>query len=146
MKHILQNLEVENEHKNYSEKEEGPILAVDYGTKFTGLAWSPDGVVSLAIDVFPTENILQTISKVIEEKNIQLVVLGLPVSDNGDENENCKTIRHLGSQIQSPVTFVNERASTQTTHGLSRRKDTQRKDDLAAAQILEFWIQQNRGV
>jgi RNase H-fold protein (predicted Holliday junction resolvase) len=144
LKKILQNLETETQHERTASGSEkiAPILAVDYGEKFTGIAWSPDGIVSLALDVFLTRNIIQTIGKFIVEKNIKQVVIGLPLSDSGEENENCKTIRSLEKQIKTPVTFVNERASTQMTHGYSRRKDTPRKDDLAAAQILEFWLQQ----
>ncbi|MDH3324531.1 MAG: RuvX/YqgF family protein [Candidatus Peregrinibacteria bacterium] len=132
----LKNLEVENTavRKHLGEK----VLALDYGEKFCGLAWSPDGVVVLPVGVFSLNEILGEIIKVLNEKQIDLVIVGLPVSSDGSENEVCGMIRKFVEKLEpvAKVELVNERFSSQRV--LSSDKD--RIDDLAAARILEYYL------
>ena len=144
MKHpdpkILQNLKVQTE-ENPRIFLEHDVLAVDYGEKFCGLAWTQEGVV-FPVGVFSNGEIISAVVKKSAEKSIKNILLGLPISNDGSENHVCAQIRELGVVLEKKgffIEYVNERFSSQNT--ISPNKDD-RIDDLAAAQILEFWLRQ----
>ncbi len=123
-----------------------PILALDYGEKMSGLAWSPDGIVVFPLKVLetnPRENLRKTIKQIYEEKNCQQLVIGLPISGDGTENSICQKIKKFAETLNiKNIKFVNERNSSQET--FFRGKSNQPKpriDDLAAARILEYWLE-----
>ena len=135
---ILKNLEVEAEQKNSINVPDA--IAIDFGEKFCGMAWSQQGVI-FPIGVFLSNEIEKEVEKKSAEKNIKIIVLGLPVSDDGGENHICNQVQKLGSTLNSrgfKVEYVNERFSTQN---VITSTPEERKDDLAAAQILKFWFQ-----
>jgi len=120
------------------------ILAVDFGKKFVGLAWSPDGIVILPIGIFSAESAESEIRKISDEKSIKKIVIGLPTSGDGSENAWCEEVRDFGRKIRSnaEIFFVNERFSTQTTPSMPRGrvKMPVRTDDLSAMRILELFL------
>ena len=123
-----------------------PILALDYGKKMSGLAWSPDGVVVFPLQVVETksrENLQEIVENTFREKNCQQLIIGLPISGDGGENKICEKIRNFAGFLDiENIEFVNERNSSQET--FFRGKSNQPKpriDDLAAARILEYWLE-----
>ena len=123
-----------------------PILAFDYGEKMSGLAWSPDGIVVFPLKVVENKSreiLRETLAQTYLEKNCQQLVIGLPVSGDGNENSICKTIRDFAKNLNiGNIVFVNERNSSQEV--IFRGKSNKLKpriDDLAAARILEYWLQ-----
>ncbi len=141
----LKNLELQNENSAKVGKS-GPVLALDYGSKFCGLAFSPDGVCTLAGDVFPATDIVSEIQKMVDEKGIKKIVVGLPISGDGTENKMCAEIRSfvdtLHCNVSTPIEFINERFSSQDVIISRKEKDkNDRVDDLAAMRILQFYLQ-----
>ncbi len=133
---ILQSLELQN-HENSKTQNSEPLLALDWGEKICGLAWTPDGQVCLPVGTFERIKIENKIKKFAQEKNIQKIIIGLPISGNGNENHICTAIREFTkNHITLPIEWVNENGSSQAT--LSPNKD--RIDDLAAMQILERYL------
>ena len=134
---VLQNLQLQSEQTLSFVRSH--VLGIDYGEKFSGLAWLKEGVI-FPIKVVPTQELAFNILKISAEKSIEHLVFGLPISGDNSENHICAKIRKFSDQFKSNfiVDFVNERASTQNV----LTNNTGRKDDLAAAQILEFWGQQ----
>lgn len=120
--------------------ESTPILAVDYGEKYSGLAISHEGICALPISTIPTEDLHEYLRLLLKEKKIKQLIFGLPISGDGQEKGLCEVIRKFakGFETLTEVHFINERGSTQNT--ISPKYDLQRKDDLAAAQILEFFL------
>lgn len=140
MKKINQNqlssLELQNEHAHQNQKKK-PLLALDWGEKFCGLAWTPDGQVCLPLGIFKRTQIEDMINKIAQEKNITKIIVGLPISGNGTENHICKSIREfVKNSIHISAEWSNERGSSQAT--ISPNKN--RIDDLAALQILEQYL------
>jgi len=130
---ILQSLELQNVQTSSSANNE-PLLALDWGEKYCGLAWTPDGIVSLPIGVFPRTQISNEIKKLAQEKSVKKLVVGLPISGDGSENHICETIRtFVKNNISLPIEWCNERGSSQATIP----RDNKRIDDLAALHILE---------
>ena len=134
---ILQSLELQNEDTSLHDSNE-VLLALDWGEKFCGLAWTPDGQVCLPVGVFPGTQIQNKIKEFAQEKSIKKIIIGLPISGDGSENHICKAIRNFANDfISLDVKWSNERGSSQAT--LSPKNE--RIDDLAAVRILEQYLQ-----
>jgi len=134
---FLKNLQIENEtNKNFQGEQ---ILAIDYGEKKTGLAYSPDGICAIPKEIIPTESLEEWINKKIQEKKIQKIVWGLPLLPDGQENTLCKTIQEKAKawEKEIPTKFINERFSTKLS---LPQKNKKRQDDSAATRILEFYL------
>lgn len=134
-----QELSLRNTKKNISQEKN--ILALDYGEKYCGLAFSPDGICALPMAIIPTDEISSFLKKILFEKKIQKIIFGLPLQQDGSENELCQKIRAFAKQWEpdGTVAFVNERDSSKSDIPIS---SNERNDDLAAARILEFYLSQ----
>ena len=116
-----------------------PILAIDYGERYTGLAWSPDGIMSFPLRVVDTKELTEQLAQILEKKKIKQLVVGLPTMDNGNPTPLTQTIQDIFNtdNFSLPVEFINERGSTKTA-----KQSTQngRADDIAAQQILSYFL------
>lgn len=115
------------------------ILAVDYGEKWTGLAYSPDGVVALPLAVIVTKELYTQLSSIIEPKKIELLVVGIPTMDSGQKTPLTDTIQDFFEKhdFGIPVEFINERGSTKTA---LKSGHVGRVDHVAAQQILTYYL------
>ncbi len=136
---ILKNLKLEHEHQEKIELDTN-VLGVDYGSKFTGIAFMGKGGGMIPLQVCKSDNTLVGVIKnYIKEKEIGILVMGLPLGQDGGLNPLCKEIQRFSKQFQSNtvrVEFINEKYSSVLTY---KQKD-ERIDDLAALRILEFYI------
>ncbi len=127
-------------------------LAIDYGTKRTGLAVcdaaetiaSPYGVLHGQKDLIPQ------IGRVVASENIEAIVLGLPLNMDDSEGPQAKKVRafakQLQAQVQVPIYLQDERLSSFGAEekleeiGLPKGKRRERLDALAAAEILQAFF------
>jgi putative Holliday junction resolvase len=128
-------------------------LAVDYGAKRTGLAVCDAGerVVSPLAVLQGQKGLIEKIRQVVAAENIEAIVLGLPLNMDGSEGPQAQRVRTFASelrrQIGVPVHFQDERLSSFGAEeklqgiGLSRGKRRERLDALAAAEILETFLE-----
>ena len=139
----LQNLELQNQEKALN-KGARNILALDWGEKFCGLAFSPDGVCALPLEVVKTEEIEEWINNFVNNKHaldpdrgcVQKIIIGLPLFPDGKENKLCRVIREFAKKLEplAEIEFINERYSSK----LVLPQEADRIDDFAAVKILEF--------
>ena len=133
-------------------------LAVDYGTKRMGLAVCDAGeTVVSPLDVLTGQkNLIGRIRQVVEAEGIGAIVLGLPLNMDGTEGPQAKRVMafagQLRGQIGIPVHLQDERLSSFGAEeklqemGLSKGKRRARLDALAAAEILQTFLEgQKRG-
>ncbi len=83
----------------------------------------------------------------IEDRDIQSIVLGLPLNMSGTEGPMAKEVRLFGAQLETglglPVSYEDERLSTDEAEerlkelGLRPSERKRRRDSVAAAIILE---------
>jgi len=137
----LLNLQAQYERSDEICKIGKALLGVDYGEKFCGLAVAPDGSTVLPAAVVNTDKLETALKSLVEQYKPNVIVFGLPVSSDSTENHVCAQIRALVDQLKPKfknieLTLINERFSSQRT--LS--PDKSRIDDLAAMQILEFYL------
>jgi putative Holliday junction resolvase len=127
-------------------------LAIDYGAKRTGLAVcdaaqtiaSPYGV------LHGQKGLAKRIGQVIASENIGAIVLGLPLNMDDSEGPQAQRVRRFAKELQAqvhvPIHFQDERLSSFGAElkleetGLSKGKKRERLDALAAAEILQAFL------
>jgi putative Holliday junction resolvase len=131
-------------------------LAIDYGTKRTGLAVCDAGetVVSPVGVLRGRKGLIEKIGQIIADEEIGAVVLGLPLNMDGSEGPQAKQVLAFAEQLrrhlQIPVHLQDERLSSFGAEqklqeiGLSRAKRQERLDALAAAEILQAFLEQEK--
>ena len=82
------------------------ILAIDYGTKFTGLAnihFGQDPFVLLygRIKYESDTKLIEDIQKIIEDEFIDFLVLGIPYMNDGSQSDMTKRILEFKNQLIS---------------------------------------------
>jgi putative Holliday junction resolvase len=132
-------------------------LGVDYGLRRIGLALSdPTGTIASPLETLvrragkrPPITKLETIAR---ERDVEHLVVGLPLSRDGNETPWCAEVRSVGKRLAArlslEVSFVDERMTsvraerTVRALGLPKRKrEDKRRIDAAAAQlILQAWL------
>lgn len=138
------------------------LLAIDYGRKRIGLA----GCDPLGITVQPLEAItgapkdaLSRIIEVCDDREIDRVVIGLPLHMDGTESDMSREVRKFGVEVERhvkrPVIFHDERLSSATAEAALRGQTAKQKqkmrkegrvDAMAAAQVLrDFLAAKERG-
>ena len=136
----------------------GSILSIDYGLKRIGLAVSDESR-SFAFPCGVIENknftfVLAHIRKIIEEKNIDLVIVGMPYNMNRENTTKSevailveKFLKKLQENISIPVKAVDERLSSFSAEeklresGLSAKKSKKFIDTEAARLILQEYLE-----
>ena len=69
----------------------GRVMAIDYGTKRTGLAVTdPMRIIANGLDTVPTHEVLDFLEKYVASEPVDIFVLGLPTQMNGEESETMK--------------------------------------------------------
>ena len=129
-------------------------LAIDYGTKRTGLAICDraETIASPLTVIQGQKELLKKIAEVVETENVEAVVLGLPLNMTGSESAQTKLVFKFAEQLKDylhiPVHFQDERLSSfsaeekLTSAKFTRGKKRKRLDAVAAAEILEAFLEQ----
>lgn len=131
-------------------------LAVDYGTVRTGLAvCDAEETIAFPLDVLRgRKDLTHKITRIVEAEGIEAIVLGLPLNMDGSEGPQAEKVRAfaecLRHQVHVPLHFQDERLSSfgaeekLSEMTLSKAKRRRRLDALAAAEILQAFIEENR--
>ena len=130
------------------------VLGIDYGEKRIGISISdPNQLIS-----FPQEPIFSrgikndsvTITKMVEDKNINLIVLGLPLTLSGNHGFRAKFISNfeaeLKNQTSKPIIKFDERLTTKQAKNEVRhsKKATSKIDSIAASIMLQTFLDSRR--
>lgn len=130
-----------------------PVLGIDHGEARIGLAIT-DAVGILAhpletIQVKTTEPVARIV-EVIAERNVQRVVLGLPLRMDGTEGTATEKIRSFGNEllekITIPLVYQDERLTTVSAAaklhqaGRNAKKQKAMIDQASAVEILTDWL------
>jgi putative Holliday junction resolvase len=131
-------------------------LAIDYGVKHTGLAIcdAAETVASPLTVIEGQKDLLRKIKDVVEAENVEAIVLGLPLNMDDTVGSQAKLVFQFGEQLEKvldiPVYFQDERLSTfgadekLAAAELSIKKKKKRLDAIAAAEILEAFLEQKK--
>ena len=97
----------------------GRVLGVDYGSSRVGLALSdPQKIIASPLDTLTNngnDRLKKKLLELIKEKNVEYIVIGLPIGLKGQETSQTKIVREFAEEIRSlalPVYFQDERLSS----------------------------------
>jgi len=132
-------------------------LAIDYGTKRTGLAVcdAAETIASPFAVIEGQKELITKITDIAEAENIEAIVLGLPLNMDDSEGAQAKLVLKFAEQLKEhldiPVHLQDERLSSfaaedkltsaEFPKGKKRKKYL---DAIAAAEILEAFFEQKR--
>jgi putative Holliday junction resolvase len=132
------------------------FLAIDYGTKSTGLAiCDPSETIVSPLAVFSNgKDLVAKIVGIIKNEAVSALVFGLPLNMDGTAGEQAKIVQDFADKMKKmvtvPVYFQDERLSTFAAQEklraaeLTRKKKRQRLDAVAAAEILRAFLDSKR--
>ena len=125
------------------------ILAIDHGTKRIGLAISDENeIIAQPLEYVlaePFSGFLERLKQIIKDKQVELILLGLPRNMDGSYGPAAAKVQEFASVLKEalsiPIKFWDERlTSAQANRFLLeanvRRKDRKEKVDKTAAAIL----------
>ena len=132
------------------------FLAIDYGDKRTGLAiCDANETIATPFTVIKGQvRLVEEIIDIINSEDVGAIVLGLPLNADGSEGPQAKRVRHFGvklaERIGIPLYFQDERLSSFSAEqkladaGLTRMKKASLLDAVAAAEILQTFLEQKK--
>ncbi len=128
------------------------VLGVDFGKKRTGTAYM-DMEIKIPfpcklIEESNARKVKMALINIIEEKKIDTVVFGLPLSDDGKESEWCFEIRRFADfllkSVKVEIIFIDEYGTSKDAEYILRgkKKSVKKKsnDLIAATLILENYL------
>lgn len=132
----------------------GRILAIDYGVRRVGIAVSDPLRISAqslpTIIVTGRDHLLSTLDKIVGEKNVTEIVIGMPFNLKGEKSAAAQKVeqfaQHLKSRFQLPVHLWDERwtsiAAHRTIHefGKSPSRHKEKVDQISALLILQSFL------
>lgn len=136
----------------------GRFLALDYGTKRTGIAVSDTlKIIANGLTTVPTHTLFHYLKTYLEREDVECIIVGLPKQMNNEYSENMKHIRPFVKKLQNlypdiPVEMYDERFTsalaqkTMIDAGL-KKKDRQNKalvDEISAVIILQSYMESLR--
>lgn len=131
-------------------------LAIDHGTKRTGLAIcdAEEKIASPLRVVHGQKDLVQQIARIVQAEGVGAIVVGLPVNMDDSEGPQAKMVKgfaqKLGTHVDVPVHLQDERLSSFAAEeklqasGLSKSKKRGLLDAIAAAEILQAFLDRNR--
>jgi len=135
----------------------GRILAVDPGARRVGLAVTdPLQLIAspwLSIEFTDRRKLVERLLELIRQQEAELVVVGLPIREDGSEGKGCRWARRLARLLARSgvrVELWDERYSSREAEealrrmGLNRKKALARIDPVAAAVILQDYLSSRR--
>ena len=128
------------------------LLGLDVGRKTIGLAVSDSDmkIATTVVTILRTKftKDVRNLDAIITERQVNGLVLGLPISMDGNEGPACQSVRqfaiNLDNILEIGITFWDERLSTSAVErvltkeaDLSRNRRSEIIDKMAAAYILQ---------
>ena len=134
------------------------ILAIDYGTKRTGIAVTdPAKIIATGLATVPSHTLIDYLKKYLSENKVECFVVGEPKQMNNLPSESAESINEFISMLNKkfpdvPVKRMDERftskmaVQTLIDSGL-KKKDRQNKallDEVSATIILQSYLESIR--
>lgn len=136
----------------------GRLLAIDYGTKRTGIAVSDSlKIIANGLTTVPTHTLFDFLKSYLEKEDVECIVVGLPKQMNNEYSDNMKNIRPFVKKLQTiypdmKIEYYDERFTSSIAQqamidGGLKKKDRQNKtlvDEISAVIILQDYMESLR--
>lgn len=132
-------------------------MGLDYGKARIGVAFSDlSGTIASADHIYKTQNEekdLQYFARLVKDKSVDMIVLGLPLNADGTECEMTAVVKEFGAKLgevaKVPVVYQDERYTSYEAEEYlkeARIKWEKRKellDKISAQIILQNYLDEN---
>lgn len=136
----------------------GRWLAIDYGSKRTGLAVTdPLKLIANGLATVPTHQLLSYLQEYLRKEEVEKFVVGKPMTLRNQPSDNMKNVEQGVKMLRKhfpliPIEMVDERFTSSIAHramidGGLKKKDRQNKalvDEISAVIILQSYMESNR--
>jgi putative Holliday junction resolvase len=134
------------------------ILAIDYGTKRTGIAVTdPLQIIATGLDTVPTERVLDFLQKYISEEEVERIVVGEPMHWDGNPAQIAPQVQAFVRRLMElfphlEVFMQDERFTSQDAKKIilqsgakkKKRQDKSLVDKVSAILILQEYLENTR--
>lgn len=131
---------------------DGPMLALDIGEVRTGVAISDAlGVISRPYDILSADVLVHRLRELIERERVCEVLVGIPKNLSGETGHQARRTLEVVAVLREEIPGVrfiewDERFTTRIAGGKrNKRGKKQPVDDLAAAHMLQEYLNTRRG-
>lgn len=130
------------------------LIGIDVGKKRCGLAQT-DLLKTIAspVGTFSPDEIIQEISRIVEESPVEGFIIGWPLTPNGEEGKATEMVQEFINRLKKiytdiPIIKVDERYTSNQANDLmleigipkKKRRQKERVDRIAAALILQSYL------
>ena len=136
----------------------GRILAIDYGTRRTGIAVSdPLRIIAGGLETVDTKGLERWLARYFADNDVSTIVLGKPTQMNGAPSETWRFVEPLAARLRraypdKEVVFYDERFTSVMAHramidgGLKKtaRQNKALVDEISATIILQSYLESKR--
>lgn len=133
----------------------GRILAIDYGTKRTGIAVSdPLRIIAGGLTTIETRQLERWIAQYVAENDVTTIVVGKPMQPNGQPSDTWRFVEPLVARLKrtypgKEVELYDERFTSVLAHrtmlasgiGRKARQDKALVDKISATIILQGYME-----
>ena len=133
----------------------GRILAIDYGTKRTGLAVTdPLRIIAGALETVDTKQLEKFLADYFSKNDVDIIVLGRPSQMNGQPSETMRFIEPLAGRLRHAypdkeivlyderfTSVIAQRAILDSGIGKMARRDKALVDRVSATIILQSYME-----
>ncbi len=133
----------------------GRILAIDYGTKRTGIAVSdPLRIIAGGLETVETKQLEKWLAQYVAKEDVSTIVVGKPMQPNGQPSETWRFVEPLVRRLKAAfpekeVTLYDERftsvlanrAIRESGIGKMARRDKALVDKVSATIILQDYME-----
>ncbi len=133
----------------------GRILALDYGLKNTGLAWTdPLQIIATALYNIETSKLLAEIAKIVQTEPIESILVGYPKRLNGEDSHITSTVENFAETLKLtypniPVNLWDERytskmaLNTIIASGMNKKHRSDKKliNTVSAVILLQSYLE-----
>ena len=135
----------------------GRILAIDYGTKRTGVAVTDVlRIVPGGLATVPTGQLMEFLNGYFSKEQVDIIVVGLPKNMNGEDSANMRFIRpfvdklkrlypdkEIVMQDERFTSVLAQRAILESGIGKMARRNKALVDEVSATIILQSYMDYN---
>jgi len=136
------------------------ILALDYGTKRTGIAVTDNlQLIATSLTTVRSHELLQFLETYFTQESVELVVLGKPKTLRNEPSENAKYVDIFEKQFRKtfptmPIAYVDERFTSSIAQqtlidsGIKKikRQNKEMIDTISATIILQSYLEQKNNM
>ena len=134
-------------------------LAIDHGTKRMGIAVSDElKMIAQPLEFIPSEpfdGFLARLKQILNEKEVELIVVGLPRNMDGTYGPAAEKVRQFVASLQQsihvPIRTLDERLTSAQANrvllagGVRRERRKEKVDAIAAAILLQSFLDSRTG-